>query len=82
MSDCPNVRIYDARALDVYQWDCARYLFGAQGAEALAERVSVNPLKDREFLTFLDQTPPFKPRHKWDFAFDKKPVGPNGRHRQ
>jgi hypothetical protein len=33
-------------------------------------------LKDKAFLTFFDQNPPFEPRQKWDFAFDKSPSGP------
>jgi hypothetical protein len=33
-------------------------------------------LKDKAFWTFSDQNPPFEPRQKWDFAFDKSPSGP------
>jgi hypothetical protein len=40
------------------------------------ESVSQSPLKDQAFSTFLDQNPPFEPRQKWDFAFDKSPSGP------
>jgi hypothetical protein len=35
------------------------------------EGVSQSPLKDKAFLTFFDQNPPFEPRQKWDFAFAK-----------
>jgi hypothetical protein len=27
----PDIRIYDARVVDLFQWDCARYLVGAKG---------------------------------------------------
>ena len=30
---CPNIQIYDARVVDLYQWVCARYLVGVKGAE-------------------------------------------------
>jgi hypothetical protein len=37
----PNIQIYDAHAVDLYQWVCARY---ARPKEwVLAERESVNP---------------------------------------
>ena len=41
----PNIQIYDAHVVDLYQWVCARYLAGAYISgffERLAERVSVN----------------------------------------
>jgi hypothetical protein len=33
-----NIRIYDARVVDLYQRDCAQYLVGAEGAETTAKR--------------------------------------------
>src|SRR6267154_4600207 len=57
----PNIQIYDAHAVDLYQWVCARY--SRPKKWVLAERVSVNPpLKDKVFSTFLDQNPPFELR--------------------
>src|SRR6266849_1566990 len=29
----PNIQIYDARVVDLYQWVCARYPVGVEGAE-------------------------------------------------
>src|SRR6266478_8030804 len=29
----PNIQIYDARVVDLYQWVCARYLVGVKRAE-------------------------------------------------
>jgi hypothetical protein len=34
----PNIQIYDAHVVDLYQWVCARYLVGAKGAETKAKR--------------------------------------------
>ena len=34
----PNIQIYDARVVDLYQWVCARYLVGVKGAETKAKR--------------------------------------------
>jgi hypothetical protein len=34
----PNVQIYDAQVVDLYQWVIARYLVGVKGAEATAKR--------------------------------------------
>jgi len=39
----PNIQIYDAHVVDLYQWVGARYLVGLKGAGDMAERVSVNP---------------------------------------
>jgi hypothetical protein len=36
----PNIQIYDAHVVDLYQWVCARYLVGVKGAEAKAKRSS------------------------------------------
>jgi hypothetical protein len=33
----PNIQIYDARVVDLYQWVCARCLVGVKRAEELAE---------------------------------------------
>jgi hypothetical protein len=40
MSDllAPNIQIYDARVVDLYQWVCAQYLVGVKGAETKAKR--------------------------------------------
>jgi hypothetical protein len=29
----PNIQIYDAHGVDLYQWVCAQYLVGVKGAE-------------------------------------------------
>jgi hypothetical protein len=29
----PNIQIYDAHVVDLYQWVCAQYLVGVKGAE-------------------------------------------------
>jgi len=34
----PNIQIYDARVVDLYQSVCAQYLVGAKGAETKAKR--------------------------------------------
>jgi hypothetical protein len=34
----PNIQIYDAQVVDLYQWVSARYLVGVKGAEATAKR--------------------------------------------
>ena len=34
----PNIQIYDAHVVDLYQWICARYLIGMKGAETKAKR--------------------------------------------
>jgi hypothetical protein len=34
----PNIQIYDAQVVDLYQWVSARYLVGVKGAEATARR--------------------------------------------
>jgi hypothetical protein len=34
----PNIQIYDARVVDLYQWVCAQYLVGVKGAETKAKR--------------------------------------------
>jgi hypothetical protein len=33
-----NIQIHDARAVDLYQWVCARYLVGVKDAETKAKR--------------------------------------------
>src|SRR6266436_6043223 len=34
----PNIQIYDAHVVDLYQWVCARYLVGVKGADTTAKR--------------------------------------------
>jgi len=34
----PNIQIYDAHVVDLYQWVYARYLVGVKGAETKAKR--------------------------------------------
>ena len=34
----PNIQIYDAHVVDLYQWLCAPYLVGVKGAETKAKR--------------------------------------------
>jgi hypothetical protein len=34
----PNIQIYDARVVDLYQRVCARYFVGVKGAETKAKR--------------------------------------------
>jgi hypothetical protein len=33
-----NIQIYDARVVELYQWVCARYRVGVEGAETKAKR--------------------------------------------
>jgi hypothetical protein len=33
----PNIQIYDAHVVDLYQWVCARYLVGVKGADIKAK---------------------------------------------
>ena len=33
----PNIQIYDAHVVDLYQWVCARYLVGLRGADTKAK---------------------------------------------
>jgi hypothetical protein len=42
----PNVQIYDAHVVDLYQWVCARYLVGVKGADTKAKR-DLNSALDR-----------------------------------
>jgi hypothetical protein len=35
---CPNIQIYDARVVDLYQWVYERYRVGVKGAETRAKR--------------------------------------------
>jgi hypothetical protein len=37
----PNIQIYDAHVVDLYQWVCARYLVGVKGAETKASAVKL-----------------------------------------
>jgi hypothetical protein len=46
------------------------------------ESVSQSQLKDKAFLTFQDQNPPFELPEKGHFAFDKSLSRPMVRHRQ
>ena len=34
----PNIQIYDAHVVDLYQWVCARYLVGVKAAKTKANR--------------------------------------------
>jgi hypothetical protein len=34
----PNIQIYDAHVVDLYQWVCAQYLVGVKGAQTKAKR--------------------------------------------
>ena len=51
----PNIQIYDAHVLDLYQWVCARYLVGVKDAETKASAVKLgsrpNFRKDLAFQT-------------------------------
>jgi hypothetical protein len=59
----PNIQIYDAHVVDLYQWACARYLVGVNDAgDYGGESVGQLPLKDKAFSTFPDQNPPFELR--------------------
>jgi len=37
----PNIQIYDARVVDLYQRVCARYLVGVKGAETKARTIKL-----------------------------------------
>ena len=37
----PNIQIYDAHVVDLYQWVCARYLVGVKSAETKASTVKL-----------------------------------------
>src|ERR1700730_14000710 len=37
----PNIQIYDAHVVDLYQWVSAQYLVGVKGAETKAKRVKL-----------------------------------------
>ena len=37
----PNIQIYDAPVVDLYQWVCARYLVGVKGTETKAGAVKL-----------------------------------------
>ena|ERR1700726_189683 len=43
----PNIQIYDAHVVDLYQWGGARYLVGANGAEKNAKRSDSSSAPDR-----------------------------------
>ena len=53
----PNIQIYDAHVVDVYQWACARYLVGVKGEDTKAKR-DLNSALDRilERITLAFQT--------------------------
>jgi hypothetical protein len=59
MSDLlrPNIQIYDAHVVDLYQWVCPRYLVGVKGAETKA-KAQLSPALDRisERITRAFQT--------------------------
>jgi hypothetical protein len=60
----PNIQIYDAHVVDLYQWACARYLVGAKGADTKAKR-DLNSALDR----ISEQIPTdFQPKTKADFV--------------
>jgi hypothetical protein len=67
----PNIQIYDARLVDLYQWAGARYPEGGRNKGDGGESVSQSLLKYKAFSTFLDQPHRLSYRRKWDFAFDK-----------
>jgi hypothetical protein len=49
----PNIQIYDARVVDLYQWVCARYLVGVKGAETKAKCSSaLDRISERITLAF------------------------------
>src|SRR6185437_8175079 len=54
----PNIQIYDAHVVDLYQWVCARYLVGEKGAETKAKRSDLSSALDRisERITLAFQT--------------------------
>src|SRR5258705_8354338 len=56
----PNIQIYDAHVVDLYQWVCARYLVGVKGAETKASAVKLGsrPISERITLAFQNPVPP------------------------
>jgi hypothetical protein len=62
----PNIRIYDARVGDLYQWDCTRYLVGAKGVETQKQRavkLGSRPISERITLAFQTQSGPTENKH-------------------
>src|SRR2546427_9170338 len=55
----PNIQIYDAHVVDLYQWVCARYLVGVKGAETKASAVKLGsrPISERITLAFQNPVP-------------------------
>jgi hypothetical protein len=56
----PNIQIYDAHIVDLYQWVCARYFVGVKGAETKASVVKLGS----------------RPNFRTDHAGFPKPVPP------
>jgi len=50
----PNIQIYDARVVDLYQWVCARYLVGVKRAETRQAHLSsaLDRISERIRLAF------------------------------
>jgi hypothetical protein len=50
----PNIQIYDARVVDLYQWVCARYLVGVKRAETRQAHLSsaLDRISERTTLAF------------------------------
>ena len=53
----PNIQIYDAPVVDLYQWVCAQYLVGVKGAET-KDKAQLSSALDRisERITLVPQT--------------------------
>ena len=52
----PNIQIYDARVVDLYQWVCARYLVGVKGAETRQGQLSSALGRISERITLASKT--------------------------
>ncbi len=56
----PNIQIYDAHVVDLYQWVCARYLVGVKGADTKAKRdlsSALDRISERITLTSNPKVP-------------------------
>jgi hypothetical protein len=67
----PNIQIYDAHVVDLYQWVCARYLVGVKGADTKAKRdlSSAHDRISKQITTDFQPKGPFgKPPRKTAFV--------------
>src|SRR6266849_5053156 len=55
----PNIQIYDAHVVDLYQWVCARHFVGVKGAETKASAVKLGsrPNFRKDYASFPNFVP-------------------------